>query len=453
MGFTSGRLILVIWTMLALNTPVLSSPSRTRTAESGLKKLRILWQSDPVLLIEKHRRPVDEAIRYDLIDAHALGTPAATRQSVAGLSAYLTQPACNEFEKVRAVYRWITANIDYDVESYFKTRNHSPDAGHPLRSGKAVCAGYSGLFTELLQHCGIQCMEISGYAKGYSYETGELPAGSNHSWNAVSIEGRWYLIDPTWGSGYIDSERCFKRQFEDFYFCPPPELLIMTHLPDEPRYQFIDPPLTSAEFVQLAKPWPIFFKQGFHQCVSLESLLEADSLLIYRFRTSQPTSILADLTRDGQKLSKTQTFIQTENGFHTVYVRFPATGTYLFELFARPLSDTDAYQIAMKCQIQTRNSCRTIHPFPITYPSFTPSMRLHTPLRGQLPANTICDFRVTVPEVASVAVYNADHWHHLIAQADTWYGSVRVIRGELHVMIKYHPGDTAYWRILTWQVQ
>lgn len=52
---------------------------------------------------------------------------------------------------------------------------------------------------------GIQCMKLSGYSKGYGYTIGQVFKGdSSHAWNAVYLEGRWHLLDSTWGSGTVD---------------------------------------------------------------------------------------------------------------------------------------------------------------------------------------------------------------------------------------------------------
>lgn len=52
---------------------------------------------------------------------------------------------------------------------------------------------------------GIQCMKLSGYSKGYGYKMGQTFTGdSDHAWNAVYLDGRWHLLDSTWGSGAVD---------------------------------------------------------------------------------------------------------------------------------------------------------------------------------------------------------------------------------------------------------
>lgn len=48
-------------------------------------------------------------------------------------------------------------------------------------------------------------MKLSGYSKGYGYKIGQTFQGnSDHAWNAVYLDGRWHLLDSTWGSGTVD---------------------------------------------------------------------------------------------------------------------------------------------------------------------------------------------------------------------------------------------------------
>ena len=48
-------------------------------------------------------------------------------------------------------------------------------------------------------------MKLSGYSKGYGYKMGQTFTGdSDHAWNAVYLDGRWHLLDSTWGSGVVD---------------------------------------------------------------------------------------------------------------------------------------------------------------------------------------------------------------------------------------------------------
>ena len=156
---------------------------------------------------------------YEKIDRHALSAPSTVEASVESLAAYLIEPATNDREKARAIFRWICENIDYNVDVFFKKETGATNLENVLKSRKSVCYGYSDIFLSLAEEADLEAVSISGYGKGYSYLPGQNFRGpSNHAWNAVKINGSWYLMDTTWGAGYVSEDRKYVRLFDDHYF-------------------------------------------------------------------------------------------------------------------------------------------------------------------------------------------------------------------------------------------
>ncbi|MDD2835635.1 MAG: hypothetical protein PHY05_05740, partial [Methanothrix sp.] len=56
---------------------------------------------------------------YEEIDLHAMNAPSSAEATIESLAAYLIEPAKNDREKARAIFRWITENIDYNVAVFF----------------------------------------------------------------------------------------------------------------------------------------------------------------------------------------------------------------------------------------------------------------------------------------------------------------------------------------------
>jgi hypothetical protein len=113
--------------------------------------------------------------------------------------------------------------------------------------GKTKCAGYAILFAHIAQNLGLDIESISGYAKGNQYNSGEIIEKPNHQWNAIKIDDNYFLIDSTWGSGQEDEDEHIK-ELDDFYFFCNPKYLIYTHLPENDKWQLINPPITKEEF-------------------------------------------------------------------------------------------------------------------------------------------------------------------------------------------------------------
>ena len=204
------------------------------------------------------------------VDAHALQATPDMEKTPEALAAYLTSGLSSDRQKARAIFRWITDRIEYDVASYFSGELKPMDAAEILAKRKAVCDGYSMLFSQLARLAHLQVKNITGYAKGAPSGRVENAQTPNHVWNAVLIDDQWYAIDATWGAGYVDSTG-FHHVLDDFYFLVPPERLLVSHyaVNDElgvERAAHLD----SAEFRRLPKPPARLMQAGFDGKIALE---------------------------------------------------------------------------------------------------------------------------------------------------------------------------------------
>ena len=99
-----------------------------------------------------------------------------------------------EYEKVEAIYHWITSNITYDYEAA-EADWSAPDKQGAVRydqsiygglfHGKAVCGGYARVAYLLFNRAGISCVFM---------------LSEEHAWNLVKIGDLYYEIDSTWDS-------------------------------------------------------------------------------------------------------------------------------------------------------------------------------------------------------------------------------------------------------------
>lgn len=187
---------------------------------------------------------------YEIIDRHALAAPPRVEQNLDQLTVYLVRPARNERDKVRAVFRWITDRVAYDVAAFLQGQYGDLRPEAVLQRRSAVCSGYTALFEAMARRAGIETATIGGFAKGYGYQAGLGAQGPGHAWNAVKIEGRWQLLDVTWGAGHVQGTQFVKR-FKELHFLTPPEQMIFTHFPTDPRWQLLQTPLTLQQFESL----------------------------------------------------------------------------------------------------------------------------------------------------------------------------------------------------------
>ncbi|HPE63101.1 MAG TPA: transglutaminase domain-containing protein [Methanothrix sp.] len=241
---------------------------------------------------------------YRRIDELADDAPAEAESSPEDLALYLSGSAESDEERARAIYRWITANVEYDVGASVSAAYRGRPLEEVLDGRKGVCSDYSRLFERLCELSGLEAVVIRGFGKGYGYTVGsKIPNSSNHAWNAVRINGEWRLIDSTWGAGHLDPAVGFFREFEEFYFLTPPEDLVWTHLPDDPAWQLLDVPMTRVEFEGLVYAKPAFFRDDLKIAGSPDGTIEADGWATVNLSAPRDVRVIAELLDgDGREL-------------------------------------------------------------------------------------------------------------------------------------------------------
>ena len=383
------------------------------------------------------------------IDNHALNTPAWAEGSIQSLAQYLIRPARNEYEKTRAIYRWITDRVAYDTRGYFAGSygDLSPDG--VLRSRTAVCAGYAGLFEALGQAAGLEVVQISGYSKGYSYAIGSTFNSTNHAWNAVKINRRWRLLDSTWGAGYLDERGQFVRRFSGHYFLTPPEHFIYDHLPAESHWQLLRSPISKREYEQLVRLKPAFFLCGLQIDSHPKGVIQAGNQVVVTLRAPLEALLIARLEQGGRKLDQSLTFVQKESGKYTICAVFPTAGQYVLRLYAKQNHEPGSYDWALDYQVEARTGMGRASGFPLTYKGFDEhGVYLHQPLMGRLKAGRAQEFKLTVPNAIDVAVVAGANWLHLQRRGQRFEGKLNPVpRGKVGVYAKF-PGQSSFSGLL-----
>ncbi len=242
------------------------------------------------------------------IDRFVLTIPENQTRDVILLSKALSQPAKNDLEKVRAIYKWITYHISYDWETFQKKFITDQSAEKILQNRLAVCEGYANLFKALCEANNIPCEVVSGYAKGTDYQIGEPIDEPNHSWNAVKIAGKWHLTDLTWGA----NDR--NNRMNDYYFLTPPEKLIYTHFPEQSKWQLLPSRLTMYEFERKPLVYPAFFDMPITQLSHKEAIIStSQSSIIFSFNTPAKNQITATLKSEEETIDLEENISRKNN--------------------------------------------------------------------------------------------------------------------------------------------
>ncbi|MWW26820.1 transglutaminase domain-containing protein [Algibacter lectus] len=172
------------------------------------------------------------------------------------LAKELTKNLKTDLEKVRSIFVWITDNIKYDVkrfrnpELYSKSKDSTTDIiKNTLDTNMAVCGGYAKLFKSLCDDAGIECVYIVGLSRQY-LESNEEKTVPDHAWNAVKINGKWFLLDTTWASGTVFGNR-FEKAFDEYWFLTNPKEFFYSHYPTEQKWTLLNEKYNREKFYDL----------------------------------------------------------------------------------------------------------------------------------------------------------------------------------------------------------
>ncbi|MDP4267268.1 MAG: energy transducer TonB [Bacteroidota bacterium] len=189
----------------------------------------------------------DHTNEYSEIDRKVLQIPDSLTKTTENIASYITANFKDDKDKARAIFIWVATNIQYDVENMFAINfyeKREEKIAKSLKTKKGICENYASLFNDICIKSGIKSFVIEGYTKQNGF-TDYIP----HTWCAANIDSSWYLFDPTWGSGYVESGKFYRKINNDF-FKVNPLTLIKSHMPFDYLWQFLYNPLTNQEFYE-----------------------------------------------------------------------------------------------------------------------------------------------------------------------------------------------------------
>jgi len=167
--------------------------------------------------------------------------------SIDEIANYINSNFKTENDKIRAVFYWTASNISYDVENMFAiNRNETPEdrIAKTMKTKKGICGDYAAIFNKIATLVGVKTVIVEGYTK----QNGKI-ASLSHAWCAAKIDNKWSVFDPTWGSGSLINGK-FVKKLNDYYFKAEPSKIIASHIPFDYLWQFLNYPITNAEFYE-----------------------------------------------------------------------------------------------------------------------------------------------------------------------------------------------------------
>jgi hypothetical protein len=222
----------------------------------------------PFIILIAFLNPTTVSGQVDTLIGIDLGIKLGTDHQAISAAVCINQTT--ERGKANAIYNWVTHNIAYDVKALSHFPRHYDDkVAQTLKTHKAVCEGYSQVFVQLCKDAGLQAVTVDGYARDWTIDNGDEMYIPRHEWSAVRIDGKWQLVDATWGAGDIYQHISwirkvinkilhrnrvraknlkFRFKYDPKYFLQDPETFRLKHMPSDPLWQLTDSAMPMAVF-------------------------------------------------------------------------------------------------------------------------------------------------------------------------------------------------------------
>lgn len=358
------------------------------------------------------------------------------------LARRLVADLTSDLDKTYALYRWITANIEYEVEALFGGKVDAK--GGPaatLRRGRGVCGGFAELFASMGQAVGLRIITITGVAKGLNVD--------EHAWNAVLLGNTWHLTDATWDAGHVDTaRRAFVRNVGRLkYFLADPSRMITSHLPSVPGWQLLPKTVDEKTFQAMVKVRPDMDEFGIDVRVHPWQLLQAqEAPLALDFGPMAKLAQAALYDESGNLLNGRWSFLRREaDGRVRLLLSAPKAGTYNVTIFAKrawadPISSGVLhYRLTLAKPPQVRE------PFPQTFPALDEHAGdLIEPVVGRLSSAAQARFRLRLPGANQVQVAQQGRMVGSLARdGEHFVGELQLLPGEATLFAGFGEGDGA----------
>ncbi len=312
---------------------------------------------------------LSEAV-FSKADSIAALYPQHSLQDLRLLADKLTRPLPSEVEKFRSIYSWICTNIENDYGLYVenkRTREKLKDtkalAAWNKKFGKrvfytlvsdrkTVCSGYAYLVKELALHAGLNCEVIDGYGRT-AHANVRGSGTANHTWNAIQLDGHWYLCDATWSSGSIDAIlRRFIKKYDDSYFLADPGLFIRSHYPLDSSWMLLGEKPTLQAFLN----GPLIYRGAFSYNINPQFPETFDVAgkkgepVSFRFAKQgikKFENVTLQVIRASQSKVVVPTVSQSDDGAYNIDHVFTSKGTHIVHMLLN-----DQYVVSYSVKIE-----------------------------------------------------------------------------------------------------
>lgn len=205
-------------------------------------------------------QPLDTAKLYQRLRYQ----PICNSTDLQDLANCITKQEKTPATKALAIAYWITHQIKYDYQSFYERQWYPPNSSTIVKKRLALSNGYAQLFKDLCALVDIPAMVIHGYTKSFDFFDKDTLYRAEHTWSAVRLEERWYLLDLTYASGHVrtkskdkglifgGNKHYFEYQaaFHSEWLLVAPDELIFTHYPHLKEQQLLAIPVPFEAYLE-----------------------------------------------------------------------------------------------------------------------------------------------------------------------------------------------------------
>ena len=326
---------------------------------------------------------------------------------------------------------------------------------HPLpQEGitQTDCLGHSLLFKAICTAMGLKAEVIGGHDRKVE---GGLPSECSHSWNAVKINGEWGLVECTWDPAKCEGGQVIRTP-NAYNFLTPAKEFLCTHIPNDSKWQLMNPPLKDSEIDDLLFASSPYFATGLKaRAGSNAPVLKGETNIKVSFDNPKHIGMSAELWENNIKLASRLTFCQSEGNISTVLVVFPHAGKYVLKVITNSIHRNDWFDQTINYSLLASGGVGANAGFPETLEKFSKSgALLSSPdsyyLRG---GNT--PFSISVPDATTVAILYNGQIFTLYREGQIFKGTVNIPPGSGQVTIaaRFIGEGTFYFALVNYYVR
>lgn len=257
--------------------------------------------------------------------------PASSEGSLEEVARYLARHEKDPYLLVKALHDYAADRIAYDAQALWTLDFPPQDAATVFARKDGVCIGYANLLAAMGKAIGVEVAVVVGDTRDQL----DRRAAVGHAWNAVRIEGRWYLMDATWDAGTVSKPEGFEKRYSTQYLLTPPEAFAYDHLPEDPKWQLLDTPLSQGDFLRQPRLRPAFRAQGLELISPTRSQTEAGAEAELLIKNPRGLWIMAAATLDGE--AEGDATKPSNAGTVHLRVPLPGRGLHRVQIYTSPV--------------------------------------------------------------------------------------------------------------------